>query len=54
MQIVLTNLSILLQWVEHHDSSAVSLHYHSPEVLTGVLHWVLGHYKCTLVFVALK
>ena len=49
-----TNLSILLQRVQHHNSLAVSLYYHLPEVFSSVLHGVLGHYKCTSVLVALK
>ena len=48
------NLSILLQCVQHHYSPAVSLYYHLPEVTTSVPHGVLGHYKCTLVLIALK
>ena len=48
------NLSILLQRVQHHYSPAVSLYYHLPEVTTSVPHGVLGHYKCTLVLIALR
>ena len=49
-----TNLSILVKWIQHYNSPAVSLYDHPPEVSNSVLHWVLCHYERTLVLVALN
>ena len=47
-------IPILFKTTQHHSNSALSLHYHLPEVSSGTLHWTLSHNECLLLLVSLN